>query len=661
MSELQTETVMDETAAGNGAAPDRMLELPAELDPLIEDARAELEALQNQDGHWVFELEADVTIPAEYIMLGHFLDEVDDGIEAKLAAYIRRIQGAHGGWPLFHDGDFDISASVKGYYALKLAGDDPHAPHMTKARDAILAHGGAATANVFTRFALALFGQVPWRACPIMPVEIMLLPRWFPFHLSKVSYWSRTVIVPLLILMALKPRAVNPRGVHIRELFVTPPEEERHYLTNANDTRVGAFFLRIDKVLRRIEPRFSKSRRERAIAAAVSFATERLNGEDGLGAIFPAMANSVMAFTALGYAKDHPDLVIAKKSIEKLLILKEHEGYCQPCVSPIWDTSLAVHAMMEAGAERGSATVRKANDWMADLQITEVEGDWAWQRPGLAPGGWAFQYRNDHYPDVDDTAVVGMALDRAGDPAHRPAIDRAAEWIDGMQSKNGGWGAFDIDNNHDYLNAIPFADHGALLDPPTEDVSARCVSFLLQIGRKANDPVVSRGLAYLRQTQQPDGSWFGRWGTNFIYGTWSVLCAFNAAGIGMEDASVAHAAAWLKACQREDGGWGEDGATYWDGRRAEAKESTPSQTAWALLALMAAGEVESDAVKRGVAYLMAAEREGARWKEDWYTAVGFPRIFYLRYHGYAAFFPLWALARYRNLKLGNDRTTAYGM
>jgi len=250
-------------------------------------------------------------------MLGHFLDEIDEAVEAKLAAYIRRIQGAHGGWPLFHDGDFDISASVKGYYALKLAGDDVEAPHMVRAREAILAHGGAAQANVFTRFALALFEQVPWRACPVMPVEIMLLPRWFPFHLSKVSYWSRTVIVPLLILMALKPKAVNPRGIHIPELFTTPPEEERRYLHNANGTKAGAFFLGIDKVLRRIEPRFSKGRRERAIDAAVKFATERLNGEDGLGAIFPAMANTVMAFTALGYPKNHPDLVIAKKSAER--------------------------------------------------------------------------------------------------------------------------------------------------------------------------------------------------------------------------------------------------------------------------------------------------------------------------------------------------------
>jgi squalene-hopene/tetraprenyl-beta-curcumene cyclase len=661
MSELQTETA-PETAVTAGASRGKpALDGIAELEPLIEEARAALEAFQNEDGHWVFELEADVTIPAEHIMLGHFLDEVDEAVQAKLAAYIRRIQGAHGGWPLFHDGGLDISASVKGYFALKLAGDDPDAAHMARAREAILAHGGAAKANVFTRFALALFGEVPWRACPVMPVEIMLLPRWFPFHLSKVSYWSRTVIAPLLILAALKPRAVNPRGIHIPELFVTPPEAEQDYLHNANGTKAGAFLLKIDQILRRIEPRFPKARRERAIAAAVAFVTERLNGEDGLGAIFPAMANSVMAFTALGYPEDHPDLVTAKASIEKLLVLKDDEGYCQPCVSPIWDTSLAVHAMMEAGAARDGAVVRKANEWMAARQITQVEGDWIWQRPGLAPGGWAFQYGNDYYPDVDDTAVVGMALDRAGDPAHREAIDRAAVWIEGMQSTNGGWGAFDVDNDRDYLNAIPFADHGALLDPPTEDVSARCVSFLLQVGRKPTDRVVARGLAYLRKTQQPDGSWYGRWGTNYVYGTWSVLCAFNAAGIGTEDPAVARAVAWLKSRQRADGGWGEDGASYWEARRDEVKESTASQTAWALLGLMAAGEVESEAVRRGIAYLVGAPREGLRWKEPWYTAVGFPRVFYLRYHGYAAFFPLWALARYRNLKLGNDRTTAYGI
>jgi len=661
MSDLHTESRPDEAVAAGPFSLDDALGDGAALDSLIEDARTALETVQKDDGHWVFELEADVTIPAEYIMLEHFLDEIDDAVEAKLAAYIRRTQGQHGGWPLFHGGDIDVSATVKAYFALKLTGDDPDALHMKRARDAILANGGAARSNVFTRIALALFGQVPWRACPVMPVEIMLLPRWFPFHLSKVSYWSRTVIVPLLILMSKKPKAINPRGINIRELFVNAPETEPNYLVNSTGTSSGAFFLRLDRVLRRIEPRFSAKRRQRAIGKAVEFITKRLNGEDGLGAIFPAMANAVMAFEALGYSKDHPDLVVAKNSIRKLLVLKENEGYCQPCVSPIWDTSLAVHAMMEAGSERGGDSVRQANDWMVARQITKVDGDWAVRRPGLAPGGWAFQYGNDYYPDVDDTAVVGMALDRGGDPRHRPAIERAATWIEGMQSKNGGWGAFDIDNESYYLNAIPFADHGALLDPPTEDVSARCVCFLLQIGRNGSDPAVARGLNYLRRVQQPDGSWFGRWGTNYIYGTWSVLCAFNAAGIGGDDPHVAKAVAYLKTGQRADGGWGEDGATYWEDRRGEVKESTPSQTAWALLGLMAAGEVESEVVQRGIDFLTTAEREGARWKEDCYTAVGFPRVFYLRYHGYAAFFPLWALARYRNLRRGNDRTTAYGM
>ena len=643
--------------AANGST-----KIPAHvLDSLIEDAAEALGALQNDDGHWSFELEADVTIPAEYILLEHFLDEIDEAVQSKLAAYIRRIQGAHGGWPLFHDGNFNISASVKAYYALKLAGDDTEATHMQRAREAILDHGGAAKSNAFTRITLALFGQVPWRACPVMPVEILLLPKWFPFHIGKISYWSRTVLVPLLILMAKKPVARNPRGIDIAELFVTAPDKERGYLTNATGKAVAHLFLVLDRVLRAVEPRLSKKRRERAIERATQFTTERLNGEDGLGAIYPAMANAVMAFDALGYAKDHPDLVVAKASIRKLLVLREDEGYCQPCVSPIWDTSLAALAMMEAGSAHDGTPMRKANEWMAERQILDIAGDWAWSRPGVRPGGWAFQYGNDHYPDVDDTAVVGMALDRAGDPAHREAIARAVEWIVGMQSKNGGWGSFDADNSNTYLNYIPFADHGALLDPPTEDVTARCVSFLLQIGNGADHPAVSAGLDYLRRTQEVDGSWFGRWGTNYIYGTWSVLSAYNAAGIGGEDEAVKKAVAWLKSRQRPDGGWGEDGASYWDERREESKASTPSQTAWALLGLMAAGQVECPAVRAGIDYLAAGQRTGARWDEEHYTAVGFPRVFYLRYHGYAAYFPLWALARYRNLTRGNDKTTAYGM
>jgi squalene-hopene/tetraprenyl-beta-curcumene cyclase len=628
------------------------------LERTIADVAGGLTRLQNADGHWCFELEADCTIPAEYVMLGHYLDEIDRKIEAKIAPYIRARQADHGGWPLFHGGDLDISCSVKAYYALKLVGDDPQAVHMRRARDAILAHGGAARSNVFTRIALALFGQVPWRAVPMMPPEIMLLPRWFPFHMSKISYWSRTVIAPLLVLMATRPQARNPRGVGVRELFTVAPEDERHYFAKRDP--VAAAFLALDRLLRAIEPLFPKALRARAVARAVAFTTERLNGEDGLGGIFPAMANALMAFDTLGYARDHPERAACRKAIDRLLVVDGEVAYCQPCVSPVWDTALAAHAMLEVGSDEARRAATAACAWLAERQILDGPGDWREQRPELRPGGWAFQYRNDYYPDVDDTAVVAMLLHRAGS-GHEENLARAVEWLEGVQSPGGGWGAFDVDNTHYYLNHIPFADHGALLDPPTEDVSARCVSALCQAGRGRDHPVVARAIRYLERTQQSDGSWHGRWGTNYVYGTWSVLCALNIAGEDMGAPHVRRATAWLKSRQRADGGWGEDGATYWHERRAEAKASTASQTAWALLALIAAGEVDSEAVRRGIDYLLKAPREGARWHEEWFTAVGFPRVFYLRYHGYAAYFPLWALARYRNLARGNAPRPTTGM
>ena len=387
----------------------------------------------------------------------------------------------------------------------------------------------------------------------------------------------------------------------------------------------------------------------------------RLNGEDGLGGIFPAMANAVMAFEALDYPRDHPDFETARKAIEKLLMFHGDLAYCQPCLSPIWDTCLGAHALLEAGEDPDGEVMQRAFDWLLDREVTEVKGDWAWRRPNRAPSGWAFEYWNDYYPDVDDTAVVVMALDRAKDPRLFPAVKRATDWIEGMQSHNGGWGAFDVDNTHFYLNNIPFADHGALLDPPTVDVTARCVSMLCQLGYERDHPVVAAGLAFLRKNQEDDGSWFGRWGVNYVYGTWSALSAFNAAGEDMQAPYIRKAVAWLEATQREDGGWGEDCATYWEERRGEAKASTPSQTAWAVLGLMAAGKVDSPAVDRGIEYLLNASRTGAMWHEELYTGIGFPRVFYIRYDGYSAYFPLWALARYRNLKQTNDRRVRYGM
>ncbi|HEY4820739.1 MAG TPA: squalene--hopene cyclase [Xanthobacteraceae bacterium] len=639
------------------------------LDRSIDRAMAALARQQRPDGHWVFELEADATIPAEYVLLRHFRAEpVDAALEQKIAAYLRRIQGAHGGWPLFADGDFDMSASVKAYFALKMIGDDPAAPHMARARAAILARGGAATANVFTCSLLALYGVLPWRSVPVMPVEIMLLPTWFPFHLDKVSYWARTVLVPLLVLMALRPRAKNPRGVTIDELFTRPPQTVGPR-PKAPHQKWSWFLLfrGIDAVLRALEPYFPRGPRRRAIAKAASFVTERLNGEDGLGAIFPAMVNSVLMYDVLGYPADHPDLLIARASIDKLLVIKPDEAYCQPCVSPVWDTGLVCHTLLEVGGEQAIARAGRGLAWLEPLQVLEQKGDWAARKPDVRPGGWAFQYANPHYPDLDDTAVVVMAMDRwqqnLRSDRHAGAIARGREWIEGLQSRNGGWGAFDVDNDYQYLNNIPFADHGALLDPPTEDVTGRCLSMLVQLGEKAgSSPAVDRALAYLRKTQLADGSWYGRWGMNYIYGTWSVLCALNAAGVDPAAPEIRKAVDWLVSIQNRDGGWGENGTSYkLNYRGHEAAPSTPSQTAWALLGLMAAGESDHPSVVRGVEYLAETQADDGFWDEARYTATGFPRVFYLRYHGYAKFFPLWALARFRNLQRANRPSTAWGM
>ena len=389
---------------------------PSKLEASISKGVRALLDQQKDDGHWVFVLEADATIPAEYILLKYFLDEIDLEKQEKLAAYIRETQADHDGWPLWHDGPLDISATVKAYWALKAAGDPIDAPHMMRARNAILAHGGAERTNVFTRIMLALFEQVPWRAVPVMPVEIMILPRWFPFHLEKISYWSRTVIVPLLVLMAAKPK---PKiRIDIPELFSQPVEKVRNWHPSNDNSGWATFFRGLDKVLRVGEPLIPKRTRKRATDLAVAWVTERLNGEDGLGAIYPAMANSVMMYECLGFPKDDPNLVIAKQSIEKLLAGdKDGRFYAQPCVSPVWDTGLACHALLESGEPEAIEKAKRGLEWLKEKQILDVKGDWVARRPNLRPGGWAFQYENAHYPDLDDTAVVAMALDRSQDRA----------------------------------------------------------------------------------------------------------------------------------------------------------------------------------------------------------------------------------------------------
>ncbi len=650
------------------------------LEAAVTQATAHLLSHQRTDGHWVFELEADATIPAEFVMLKRFFGKVEPEREARIGRYLRRLQSleapnCQGGWPLFHTGPIDISCSVKAYFALRLIGDQPHEPHMVRAREAILAAGGAEKSNVFTRATLALFGQVPWHAVPVMPPEICLLPRWFPFHLAKISYWARTVLVPLTVVMARRPQPLAPIGVIITELFRTPPHEVQDWPAGAHAAEPWkTLFAWLDKGLQRITHLFPRTARRRAEMWAERFVTERLNGEDGLGGIYPAMANAIWMYHCLGVPADDPRLVTAWESVEKLVVDRtDGETYVQPCLSPVWDTALASHALLEAGDPRSEAAVRQGLDWLVERQITEVKGDWAWARPNVPPGGWAFQYRNDHYPDVDDTAVVVLALDRARkhagheDAAAERSATLATEWVVGMQSKGGGWGAFDADNSYHYLNSIPFADHGALLDPPTADVSGRCLAMLAQLGHGQDNPVVKQAVEYLLDEQEADGSWYGRWGINYVYGTWSALTALNAAGLKADHPAMAKGAAYLKRVQNPDGGWGEDGFTYpRKGGTAPDTDvvmggSTASQTAWALLALMAAGQADDPAVERGAAWLVARQGADGGWPEEDYTGTGFPRVFYLRYHGYARIFPLWALARLRNLRQSNTREVAFGL
>jgi squalene-hopene/tetraprenyl-beta-curcumene cyclase len=620
-----------------------------QLDTAIKKAQDKLLSLQNKAGYWVFDLEADCTISSEYIMMMHYLDEIDEPLQAKIAVYLRSRQAQDGSYPLFTHGPGDMSGSVKVYYALKMAGDAIDAPHMVRLREWILSQGGAAKANVFTRIALAIFEQIPWRGVPFIPPEIMLFPKWFPFHLDKVSYWSRTVMVPLFILCTLKATAKNPHKVDVLELFVTHPDKEQHYFPER--TLLNKVFLALDKLGRIAEPLIPAKIHQLAIEKARDWTIERLNGEDGLGGIFPAIVNSFESLLLLGFPKDHDYVVTARKAIDKLLVINENDAFCQPCVSPVWDTALTALALQEVGTTANAKPLTKAYDWLKSVQLSDEPGDWRVSKPNLAGGGWAFQYANPHYPDVDDTAVVAFAMADSKLPNLDESIHRATRWIEGMQSKNGGYGAFDVDNTCYYLNEIPFADHGALLDPPTADVSARCAMLMARTGKEQGlyQKALERSIHYLRSEQEADGSWFGRWGTNYIYGTWSVLLGLEQTDLPKTDPMFVKAVKYLKGVQREDGGWGEDNYSFHDvSYSGKYHFSTSFQTAWAVIGLMAAGEAHSPEVKAGIDFILRTQQADGTWNDDCYTAPGFPKVFYLKYHGYDKFFPLWALARYRN-------------
>ena len=623
------------------------------LDEEISTSQQALCRLQSLEGYWLFPLETDTTITSEYILLGHFVDQVDRDLERRLAEYICSEQLPCGGWPIYRKGSMDISASVKAYFALKIAGHSQDAHHMRLARKRILECGGAERVNVFTKITLALFGQLSWKAVPSMLPEIILLPKWFFFHMDKVSYWSRTVIAPLLVLIAHKPVKEIPEELGIAELFHKPPKQIKRLDTIQSGFNLKNVFILFDEKIKLIEPYIPRFVRKKAISETLQWINIRM-GEGGLGAIYPAMANALMMLHIMD--NNSPKKEQAKAAIDDLVVEVEDKVFCQPCVGHIWDTCLSLNALLESGVSPDHPSVQRSIEWLMSRQILDLKGDWARKVPYVQPGGWCFQYENNYYPDVDDSSMVLMALFRANlhrDPFWYDRIAAGVKWILGMQSSDGGWAAFDVNNNHHYLNNIPFADHGALIDPSTADVTARCVEMLAMLGYGLDYPPIARGVKFLLKEQEKNGAWFGRWGINYIYGTWSVLSAFGILGLDTSFEPCKAAADWLKSIQNPDGGWGESCASYDNPTMAGKGDSMPSVTAWALLGLMAIGEVNTDAVDRGVSYLQSQYNpETGDWKEELFNGTGFPRVFYLRYTGYSHIFPLWAIGVYRRLKAG---------
>ncbi len=629
------------------------------LDEAVARAQHHLLSRQAADGHWVGELEADRALTAEALLLHRLIDRVDGGVERRAVTFLRRRQNADGGWSLFEGGASDLSATIKIYFAMKMSGVSPDDPAMLRARARIRAMGGPAKANVFCKILLALFGEYDWNGVPTMPVEIMLLPPpFFLFNIYEVSYWSRCVIVPLLIIMDRKPVKWLPRHLTLDELW---PEGREH--TSLRFPRVPepfswrglfwkSFFIAVDDGLK-IWERFSpRPLRKRAVDAAREWLEERTAVPGGLGGIYPAMANSILALRLLGHPEDHPLVLGQLKEIEALAVEHGDELCYQPCPSPVWDTSLAANALVESDLPTDHPALVKAAEWMLGKQIL-VAGDWQVKRPHVQPGGWAFQYGNDFYPDLDDAAMVLMALEKIrGVDADRVRLakERGVGWFLGMQNVDGGWASFDADNNRLYLNNIPFADHGALVDPSTEDLTGRGLELLGTLGYPRDLEAVDRAIHFIRRSQRHDGPWYGRWGVNYIYGTWSVLRGLGAIGVDPRHEYVQRAVRWLLRRQNPDGGWGETCESYAKPELAGIGESLPSQTAWALLGLFAAGQTTGPAVERGIGYLLATQRADGSWEDPFWNGTGFPRVFYLKYHLYAKYFPLWALGVYRRAR-----------
>lgn len=636
--------------------------LAASLEPAVAAARNWLVAAQQPDGHWVGELEGDTILESEYILLLAHLGRHETSTARKAARYILEKQLPEGGWSLYPGGPVDTSSSVKAYFALKVTGHDPASEPMQRARSAILAHGGADAVNSFTRYYLALLGQISYDECPVVPPEMVLLPKWLPINLSSVSAWSRTIIVPLAIMSALKPvTRLDPR-LGIRELFLRSPHEWPPLRCPGLAGGRGLlswdrFFRSIDQALKFCERHAILPLRRRALVQAERWVLERFEGSDGLGAIFPPMIWSVIALRALGYDDDSPQMRYCHERLDGLLIEERDTIRLQPCKSPVWDTAIALRALAASGLNCGEQPVQRGIDWLLRMQITRP-GDWS-ARVEAEPAAWCFEYANDPYPDCDDTAMVLMALAEPFSQASPQPVDADGElfrrssqaiaggqrWLLTMQNRDGGWGAFDRDNDQQFLCYVPFADHNAMIDPSTPDLTARVLEALGHLGHRVGHPAVDRAVDYLRASQEADGSWFGRWGVNYVYGTWQVLTGLRAIGVGPDDPMMRTGANWLLAYQQASGGWGESADSYAQPHLRGQGPATASQTAWAMLGLLAAGLGKHPAMARGARYLIERQRADGTWDEPEFTGTGFPRVFYLRYHLYRHYFPLMALAR----------------
>ena len=639
-----------------GTATVRRRSVEFQVEQAIARGTEWLLSAQNQEGYWWGELEADTTLESDYILYLHILGELNSEKVSKLASYIRRKQLPDGGWNIFEGGPSEVNATIKAYVALRLAGEPASATGLVRAKEKILELGGLEATNSYVRFYLAMVGAVDWSIVPSIPPELMLLPDWVPINIYEMSSWTRGIVIPLALVYAYKPDWRLPEGITVTELFKKPGGKPKSFNWDKRVVSWRNVFLALDRALKLYERMPWKPFRAKALSLARTWMLERLERSEGLGTIYPAMMNSIFALLAEGADPQEPLVAREIKFLERYEIEESDTIRVQPCISPVWDTAIAMVSLEEAGVDPAHPALIAAERWVVRNQILGP-GDWQVKNPNAAPGGWAFEFQNDFYPDVDDTAFVLMALGRVADPDPEPlrrSMRRGLAWLLSMQNEDGGWGAFDHENNLQFLNHIPFADHNAMLDPSTADVTARAVECLGQMGWSPEHPAVQRARAFIRHEQSTDGSWFGRWGVNYIYGSSGVLRALET--VGLSTGSDCQAAAkWLRSVQNPDGGFGESILSYYDAALKGQGKSTASQTAWAIIGLLAVVGPEDPSVQRAVAWLLAHQNEDGTWDEAEFTGTGFPCVFYLKYHLYRNAFPLYALARYDNMRKGRRR------